>query len=84
MLFGLDRLDSNLRVNTDKNAIGKIRVRLDEISSRYDQVAANPDSPDSLSDYKIFVDLSRRRTTDTAARKGRTEFVCQKLVSALS
>ena len=84
LLFGLNKLDPELRVPIDKNYIGKIRVRLDEISSKYDQVAANPDSPDSPSDYKTFIDLSRRRTTDAAARIGRANFICKKLASAIS
>ena len=84
LLFGLNKLDPKLRIDIDKNSVGKIRVRLDEMSSRYDQVAANPDSPESPIDYKNLIDLSRRRTTDTAARKGRTEFVCKQLILALS
>jgi hypothetical protein len=84
ILFGLKNIDENLRAPIAKISIGKIRVRLDEISARYDQLAENPESPDSPTDLKNFVDLSRRRTTDTAARKGRTEFVCKQLISALT
>ncbi|NJN99324.1 MAG: DUF262 domain-containing protein [Anaerolineales bacterium] len=84
LLYSLNRLDPKLRVHIDKNSVGKIRVKLDEISSRFDQVAANLDDPTSPSDYRAFIERSRRGTTDTGARIARSNFVCAKLVEALS
>jgi hypothetical protein len=82
-LYNLTGPDPNLRVPINKNSIGKLRVQFDEISSRYDDVAAHIDDENYPADYKHFVDLSRRRTTDTLARIDRTNFVCEKLSQAL-
>ena len=83
-LYGLEGLDPELRVPLTRNLVGRFRVILDEISLRYDQVANELDSDSAPEDYRHFIDLSRRRTTDTAARTGRANFVCGKLQLALS
>lgn len=83
-LYGLEELDDSVRARITKNSIGKLRVRLDEINARYDEVArdaANENYPD---DYKHFVDVSRRRTADTKSRIDRANFVCAKLKEALA
>lgn len=82
-LYGLTGLNPNLRVQINKGSLGKLRVQLDEISSRFDDVAEHLDDDNYPADYKHFIDLSRRRTTDSLARIERTNFVCEKLVQAL-
>lgn len=82
-LFGLKALDPDVRVPISKDTVGKVRVRLDEISARYDQVAADMENDDYPADYKRFITRSRRGTTDTGARVERANFVCEKLKAAL-
>ena len=78
-LFGLSGLNPDLRIPINRNLTGKFRVVLDEISLRYDQLADDLDSDNVPEDYRRFIDFSRRRTTDTAARIGRADFVCEQL-----
>ena len=82
-LFGLDGLKPENRTSINKESIGKLRIQLDEISSKYDEIADDYDSSDFPKDYKVFIDHSRRKTTDTTVRIGRANFVCDKLKSAL-
>jgi hypothetical protein len=84
MLFGLEGLNPKLRAKISKSSLGKIRVRLDQISSRYDEIAADLESSKAPADYKTFIDFSRRRTTDTAARIYRAEFLCKQIQKAIS
>jgi hypothetical protein len=81
-IYGLTGPNPDLRVSINRNSIGKLRVRLDEISSKYDDVVEHIEDENSPIDYKRFIDLSRRRTTDTGARIDRTNFTCEKLMSA--
>jgi len=84
-LFGLVGLDSKLRVPIDRKVVGKFRICLDDISLKYDEFTSKGEKGRKIpSNYTKFIDFSRRRTTDTAARKGRAEFVCQQLKSYLS
>jgi hypothetical protein len=83
LLYGLGNLNPNLRAPIAPVSIGKLRVRLDEISAKYDQIAATLDDPDTPSDYRAFITWARRGTTDTAARVGRAEFLCGKLAEVL-
>ncbi len=59
--------------------IGKIRSRLDEISARYDSYTGKEEVTNIPKDYGEFIDYTRRRTTDTAARLYRSSFICKKL-----
>jgi len=78
-LYGLGGLKKAPRVKITKNKLGKARVCLDEISATYDEVVADLDNPSAPKDYKMFINRSRRGTTDTAARVERAIFVCNKL-----
>ncbi len=80
-LYGLKGLNPDLRVSLSKKAAGKYRVVLDDISQNYDKVASEPNS--GSEEVRRFIDLSRRRTTDTAARIGRANFVCNTLQRAM-
>lgn len=82
-LFVLEGPEANLRVPITVKSVGKLRVQLDEISAKYDEVATNMESRKAPEDYKRFIDVSRRRTTDTGARISRANFVSEKLKSAL-
>ena len=84
MLFGLDKLDPDLRVPIDASMVGKLRVILDEISSNYDRFAPHLDNTDVPIDYRDFINRSRRGTTDAIARVSRANFVCSKLKLALN
>jgi hypothetical protein len=82
-LFGLIGPNPDYRIAINKNSVGKIRVQLDEISSMFDIVSEHINDENYPPDYKQFIDLSRRKTTDTSVRIARTNFVCEKLVNAL-
>jgi hypothetical protein len=81
--FGLAGIDPALTKKFRQQQIGKIRVRLDQISATYDDVAANMEDASKPADYKRFITWSRRGTTDTATRMNRTTFVCEKLVQVV-
>lgn len=83
-LFGITSLEKAHRSKLTPGRVGQIRVCLDEISATYDTVAADIDNPDLPRDYKVFLDNSRRRTTDTGARIERAIFVCKKIENCLS
>lgn len=83
MLFTLQNLDPGVRRDITPASVGKIRVRLDEVSSRYDEYTAHLDSTSVPLEYRTFIDQSRRRTTDTAARVGRANFICNQMKIAL-
>jgi hypothetical protein len=83
-LFGLEGLDQKSRVPITQKHIGKLRVRLDEISSRYDEITSDMDNPNYPADYKKFITRSRRGTTDTGARIDRAHFVCSKIKTILN
>ena len=83
LLYGLDNLDPVYRANITKSSVGKLRTRLDEISARYDYISENLDDPETPSDYRNFINRTRRGTTDTLARVERSDFLCEKLIDAL-
>lgn len=83
-LFGVRGVSQELRTTISPRSVRKLRIRLDEISAKYDEVAEHLEDENSPVDYKLFIDYSRRRTTDTTARIERTNFVCVKLKEALS
>jgi hypothetical protein len=83
-LFGLEGLQPSLRIRISKQSVGRLRVMLDEISVRYDEVWEDRDNPSAPVDYKTFIDYSRRHTTSTQARVSRTEFLCAKLKKTIA
>lgn len=85
LLFGLKGPDPGLRANIPLRAVGRVRIRLDEISSAWEEVnskseAEQRDVPERL---RLFVAQSRRATTDAAVRIARTNYVCEQLIQAL-
>jgi hypothetical protein len=82
-LYGLQGVNTNCRATIDKKSIGRLRVALDQISAMYDEVSEDMDNESYPTDYKQFINWSRRATTDTATRINRTQFVCEKLKTAL-
>jgi hypothetical protein len=83
-LYGLTGLDKNLRPTLNKKLVGKVRNRLDEISSNYDEVANamdKKDAPATDAEWRQFVNWARRGTTDTGSRIGRANFVCNQLMN---
>jgi len=83
LLFGLKGLDANFRKPISPQHIGKIRIILNEISLKYDEYSKLADKSNIPQDYLEFIDWSRRRTTDTAARIGRGNFVCKTILDNL-
>ncbi len=81
--FGLVGMEPSLSKRFTQRQIGKIRVRLDEISATYDDVAASMEDDSKPADYKRFITWSRRGTTDTRTRVNRANFVCEKLVEVI-
>lgn len=81
-LFGLNGLEETPRPNITEKNIGKARIALDEISLKYDEYTDDKDA-EVPTDYKEFINYSRRATTDTGARISRANFACTKLDAAL-
>ncbi|MDQ0593743.1 hypothetical protein QFZ37_002112 [Chryseobacterium ginsenosidimutans] len=77
---GLEDIKNEVVIN-DKN-IGKLRSILDEISSKYDYFTEEKDV-EIPSDYKDFINYSRRGTTDTIARISRANFLSKKIVDGI-
>ena len=77
ILFGVDGLDGAYRLDINKSHVGKIRIILNEISLNYDKYTDKLFTGEPPEDYKHFIDYSRRRTTDTAVRRERSNFVCK-------
>lgn len=84
LLFRLDGLKEKFTTQISEKSIGRIRIVLDEISSNFDKISENMEEPSYSSDYKNFINQSRRGTTDTVARVNRANFVCEKITNALS
>lgn len=82
-LYSLGGLDKAPRTKLSPKKVGQVRVCLDEISATYDKVTEDIDNPSAPKDYKNFIDRSRRRTTDTASRVERAEFLCRKIKTFL-
>ena len=82
LLYGLNGLDETYRTQINKNKVGKLRIILDELSSRYDYYTeeTNIDIPP---DFNQFINYSRRATTDTPARVYRANFVCRYIKTEL-
>lgn len=84
LLYGLKGLNSTCRGVITKKNVGKIRLLLNDISVKYDELTKENDLSKIPEDYNKFIDFSRRRTTDTAARVGRANFVCGKIRSEIN
>jgi len=85
LLHGIPELDPEIRTAVNDNTVGKLREFLNGISLKYDEYTKDLENKREIpKDYKSFIDFSRRRTTDKAARKARTEFVCKELKSFLN
>ena len=82
-LYGLKGASNQYRTPINKKDVGKIRVALDGISAKYDEVAQNMESELQPADYKQFITWSRQATTDTKTRTDRTDFVCKKLKQSM-
>lgn len=81
-LYGFNGLENTPRPDISEKNIGKIRIILDEVSLKYDEYTEDKDA-EIPSDFKEFINYSRRGTTDTIARITRANFTCTKLDSAL-
>ncbi|PPK98238.1 DUF262 domain-containing protein [Parapedobacter indicus] len=82
LLFRINGLNQDNLVSINEKSIGKLRTILDEVSSKYDFYTEEKEI-DVPSDYKEFIEYTRRGTTDTAARVSRSNFLCQKLKNNL-
>lgn len=82
-LYGLKGLNIDFKAKINEKTIGKLRVILDEISLKFDTYTEDKEI-DIPSDYKEFIDYTRRGTTDTAARISRSNFVCKKIFNSLN
>jgi Protein of unknown function DUF262 len=81
-LYGLSGMDEVPRPHLTPESIGRIRMRLDEISARYDEITSG-EGPITDEAYANFIEASRRATTDLTTRKLRTCFICQNLIQVL-
>ena len=83
-LYGLDGLKPEFRIPLKPQLIGKLRIILNEISLKYDKYTNKSFKGEIPSEFNKFIDFSRRRTTDTAARIGRANFVCKTIKFEIS
>lgn len=83
-LFGLNGLKADYRTKITPKHTGKLRVILDDVSIKFDEFTKTSDSSELSKDFVKFIDFSRRRTTDTAARVGRANFICRLIKNKLN
>ena len=85
LLYGLKKYPSPVKSEDNGQSGGEAKgsTGRDQAPDMMRGAAANMDSEDSPSDYKIFINFSRRGTTDTGARVGRANFLCEKLKTIL-
>ncbi|QMV01390.1 DUF262 domain-containing protein [Devosia sp. D6-9] len=77
-------LDPNVRPMVGVAQVQRVRVALDDISARFDAYTSGDDGLRPPADFALFIDRSRRATTDTGARIDRSKFICDKLVAAIA
>ena len=83
-LYGLQGTNEARRPELTPKNLRAVRTALDDISASYDRYTAEKIEQDKIpADWAQFIQRSRRATTDTGSRKGRTEFVANKLAAAL-
>ena len=83
-LFGIRPLENEIRPKLTAENVGRVRITLDDMSSKYDLYTATKLLDGAIPDrWSTFIERSRRATTDTGARIGRAEFVCAELAAAL-
>jgi len=81
--FGIKGLNQGLRPTIDRANLGRVRVVLDDISEKFDRYTTEREVQDVPRDFAEFIDRARRRTTDTAARIDRSNFLLRKLAENL-
>lgn len=80
---GINGLEEDIRFEITEDNRSRIRLILDDISSKFDSYIEDPDF-DNDEEFKKFVRYSQRGTTDTIARKFRTEFLCKRIKKGLN
>jgi len=83
LLFGIANLDQQLRLPKLGSHLGKLKLTLDGISAKFDEYSSFSSLEGVPLDYALFIDSSRRRTTDTGARQSRSNFVCSRIIEAI-
>jgi Protein of unknown function DUF262 len=82
LLYGVNGL-KKINKSLTLKSVGKVRVILDSISAKYDEVSENINSITHPKDYIDFINASRRGTTDTVARISRGNFLSKQIASVL-
>jgi hypothetical protein len=84
ILYGLTGLEPVQQIpEVDKHILARWRNALNEISVTFDEILVDKEKSQRPSEYKVFVEKSQRATTDTGARKERSDFVVSKLIESL-
>ncbi len=81
LLHGLEGLNPDYRSVITKKDVGKIRLLLNDISLKYDELKKETDPTKISRDYNEFINFSDRHTTNTRERISRADFVCRKIRS---
>lgn len=79
-IYGLEGLDDAPRPRARKGDMAHWRVKLDAVSDKFDRYTDRAYEGQVPESYRKFIEYSRRGTTDTGARRFRTEFVCRAVV----
>lgn len=82
-LFSFKGVSDEFKINYSKNIVTRLRVILDQISSKYDEVADNLEDETQPAEFKLFISWSRRATTDSKIRINRTEFICKEIKNSI-
>jgi hypothetical protein len=79
-MYGLGGLEEAPRPPLTAKNVGRVRVILDDLSSRYEDYTEERVAEEAVPKrWAEFIQRSRRATTDTGARVGRAVFVCEEL-----
>lgn len=82
-LYGVNGLDKKNRKAITERSVGKLRIALDNFSARFTEIAEDLDEPSYPKDFKLFIEYSRRGTTDTKARIYRSNFLCKTILKSI-
>ena len=80
---GVEGADPQNRVSLKPSHTGRMRIRLDEISAQWEEAGRDWEEAPMDKEFKRFVGLSRRATTDTASRVGRVNYLSSQLIEAV-
>ncbi|RMH38617.1 MAG: DUF262 domain-containing protein [Gammaproteobacteria bacterium] len=80
---GVKGADPQLRVSLKPAQVGRLRIKLDELSAKWEEIGKDWEKAPIDNALRKFVSLSRRATTDTTSRVGRVNYLSSQLKQAV-